>query len=240
MEKGKFYGVGVGPGDPELLTYKAVKVLRKVDVIFIPKSNLEKRSLAFSIVGNYIQNNVEQVEVVLPMTKDEEKLERYWKEAASKIKNTLDEGKDCAFITLGDPGMYSTFSYVLRGILKLDSSIEVEVIPGVSAVNSVSSWLQQPLAEGEESFVVTTALKPEKELKEIIQKFENVVIMKAGKHTEKIASLLQSNNFNCKSLFISRAGFNDVFCSENMNEVSKRSFDYLSTFFIKKYREEEK
>lgn len=233
MKSGKLYGVGIGPGDPELLTLKAKRILEEVPVLFVPKSQEGKRSLALSIVEDFIHEDIEIKEIFLPMIKDSEELERYWREAAKSMFATLEEEKDAVFITLGDVGMYSTFTYVLRFLRQIKPDIVVEMVPGVSSINATASWAQEPLAEGGESIAVTTALKPDAELGDTIGSFDNIVVMKAGKYTGKVAGILEDNNFSGDVIFTSRIGFEDAYISRNLQEIKGKDFDYLSTFVIK-------
>ena len=135
MKKGKFTGIGVGPGDPDLLTVKAVKALNNVNVICAPKSAQSKPSLALSIVQDVIDgldSDYSILEPLFPMIEDKNQLHEYWKEAAELIIEKLDAGLDVAFITLGDPAVYSTFSYVFKQINNL--GYETEIIPGITSV----------------------------------------------------------------------------------------------------------
>ncbi len=234
MSIGKFYGIGVGPGDPELLTIKAKKILEEIDVLLIPKSKMEKRSLAFSIVKNAVDKNWETVELLLPMTKDQEELKRHWQKAAEQVLEVLKQGKDTAFITLGDPTIYSTFTYLMKYVQKLVPDIQVEIIPGISAINSISAWIKQPLAEGEESLIIVPALTEKENIENIIEQFDNVVLLKAGNQTEKVISILEEKDLLDKGFYASRCGFPDGFYTNDLNEIRGQKFDYLSTMIIKK------
>ena len=141
-EKGKLYGVGVGPGDVELLTLKAAKILKTVPVICSPKSSKEKESIALSIVEPIIderedRKNVMLVEPIFPMIEDDETLEKVWDSAAELIAHYLDSGRDLAFVTLGDPSIFSTFSYVQK---RLKDRYEIEVIPGITSFTRSSPF----------------------------------------------------------------------------------------------------
>ncbi|RZN38531.1 MAG: precorrin-2 C(20)-methyltransferase, partial [Methanophagales archaeon ANME-1-THS] len=147
----KLYGIGVGPGDPELLTLKAYRILKEVDMIVAPRSRENKRSLALLTIEGIIkerENLPIVVEPVFPMTKDREKLELYWRKAREEV---LEKGKGCetiAFVTMGDPSMYSTF-YRFLAIFK-DAVDGIDVIPGVTSFSACSSIAQVPLVEGNE------------------------------------------------------------------------------------------
>lgn len=108
-EWGTLYGIGIGPGDTELLTVKAVSVLNSVDVIFSPRSAPKKDSIARKIIEPVLKGNARVEELVFPMTKDRDTLERHWAQATEDVAEVLRSGKDAAFITLGDPFFYSTY-----------------------------------------------------------------------------------------------------------------------------------
>lgn len=236
MACGKFYGIGVGPGDPELLTLKAKRILEELEVLLVPKSKQEKRSLALSIVTGAIDKEWEYVELILPMTTDRKDLKRHWQEAADQVAEILKSGKDTGFITLGDPTIYSTFTYLLKYVKKSLPDLQVEIIPGISAVNSISAWIQQPLAEGEESLVIVPALGERAYLKDLIEQFDNVVLLKAGNQTDKVVQLLNEGDVSGKVYFASRCGFSDGFYTDDFTSLLDKKFDYLSTMIIKKNR----
>ena len=147
----KLYGIGVGPGDPELLTIKAYKILKEVDMIVTPRSSEDKRSLALLTIEGIInerKNKPIVVEPVFPMTKDQAKLAFYWEKAREEVLKNMKGCETVAFITLGDPSLYSTF-YRFLEIFK-DVVDEVEVVPGVTSFSACSSIAKVPIAEGNE------------------------------------------------------------------------------------------
>ena len=139
-KKGKLIGIGVGPGDTELLTLKAAKVLETVPVVFSPKSSKEKESIALSIVRPVLEKRKDYkrlmlVEPIFPMIEDKKELEKVWTSASEMIAQYLDSGRDVAFITLGDSSIFSTYSYVQK---KLIGRYEIETIPGITSFTAYS------------------------------------------------------------------------------------------------------
>ena len=123
-KKGKLYGIGVGPGDSELLTLKAARILENIPVIFSPKSSKEKESIALSIVKPIIEKRKDYkrlmlVEPIFPMIEDKDELEKVWSSAAEMIAQYLDSGRDVAFITLGDSSIFSTYTYVQKKLINI-------------------------------------------------------------------------------------------------------------------------
>lgn len=153
MKMRKLYGIGIGPGDPELLTLKACRILKEVDMIVAPRSRLDKRSLALFVVEKVLDMKGKIViEPVFPMTKEEDKLSLYWNKARKEVLEKASSCEVVAFITLGDPSLYSTF-YKFLDIFK-DEVEEVEVIPGITSFSACSAIAKVPIAEGDEIFSI--------------------------------------------------------------------------------------
>ncbi len=231
---GKFYGIGVGPGDPELLTLKACRVLKEVEVLAIPKSKKERRSIALEIASNAVDKEWNILELLLPMTQDEESLKKHWKQAAKEIIKLLKEDKNVAFVTLGDPTIFSTFTYLLKEVKEASKEAEIEIIPGISAVNAMSAWVQKPLSEGEESLSIVPAINSEEEIDNLLDSFNNLVLMKAGKQFDKVYKVLKEKGLENSATFISRCGFSDGYFTDNLEELKDKELDYLSSIIIKK------
>ena len=130
--KGKLFGLGVGPGDPELLTLKALRLIRESEVIAVPGNNV-KESVAYKIVkGAYDGlDEKELIPVAMPMTKDKKVLEANHDKAADDVEARLKEGKNVAFLTLGDPTVYSTYLYVHKRIV--ERGYEAEIVSGITS-----------------------------------------------------------------------------------------------------------
>lgn len=193
-DKGKLYGVGVGPGDVELLTLKACKVLKTVPVICSPKSSKEKNSIALSIVEPIINEREDRrkvmlVEPIFPMIENDEDLKKVWDSASELIAHYLDTGRDVAFVTLGDPSIFSTFSYVQK---RLKDSYEIEVIPGITSFTACASACESPLVERNE--ILTIVPKIDDRLDDIMDYSDSIVLMKASRNTEELEALIESKN----------------------------------------------
>ena len=234
MPYGKFWGIGVGPGDPELLTLKAKRILEEIDFLFIPRSHSEKRSLAFSIISELIDKDWQTIDLILPMTRDKEELRKHWQAAAAKVIETLQNGQDAAFITLGDPTLFSTFTYLLNEVQKLVPDLEVEIIPGISSVTSISAWIKEPLVEGEESLLIIPAEEKFANLASYLPHFDNIMIMKAGRYIERIHNLLEAQPNRSQVFLASRCGFADGYFTSDLKSVQGQEIDYLSSVLIKK------
>jgi len=193
---GKFIGIGVGPGDPELITIKAAKALKSVDVLCVPKSHAKKPSMALGMVKPILQERSalpEIIELVFPMTRDELNVKKLWLENSRIIAAKAKEGKDIAFITLGDPMLYSTFLYLYETVKEDFPEVQLEIIPGVTSVTAAAATAKLPLAEREEIVAIIPSDLDAKIIEETAKHAENLVFMKcAYRVKEVIPSLLKS------------------------------------------------
>ncbi|MBR5641071.1 MAG: precorrin-2 C(20)-methyltransferase [Firmicutes bacterium] len=149
MTNGIIYGIGVGPGDPELMTLKAIKLIREADVIVVPGKEA-KQSVAYKIAAGAVPEiaQKELLAIPMPMTKDRKVLAEAHRKGADMLEEQLNQGKTVVFLTLGDPTVYCTFSY-LQHHLEADG-YKVELVPGISSIMACAAKLGIPLAEWDE------------------------------------------------------------------------------------------
>lgn len=190
-KKGKLIGIGVGPGDTELLTLKAAKVLKSVPVVFSPKSSKEKESIALSIVKPILEERKDYkrlmlVEPIFPMIENKKELEKIWTSASELIAQYLETGRDVAFITLGDPSIFSTYSYVQK---KLIDKYEIETIPGITSFTACAAAKNKALVE--QNDILTIVPKIDDRLEEILDYSDSIVLMKASRNTSRLESTIE-------------------------------------------------
>ena len=228
MDKGKLIGVGVGPGDPELLTVKGIKKLKSVPVICAPKSSKEKPSLALSIVQNILKERKDDYaifEPLFPMIEDKIELEIHWTDAAQLIMDELEKGRDVSFITLGDPSIYSTFSYIAN-IIK-DEGYLVEMIPGITSFTSCAASAGITLGEKDEIVIVVP--KVDQRLKEILEHADTAVIMKTSRHSDVLEDIINEDSRDKTLISVQNCGMDD---EEYLTGFAKKG-KYLSTTIVK-------
>lgn len=235
---GKFYGIGVGPGDPELLTLKALRILKEADLVCVPRSAADRDSLALSVVNRTLQREVPVLELSFPMTKDRSMLLDSWARAGEAVAARVRDGKTVAFITIGDPMFYSTYGYLLHHLRSHHPDLETETVPGVTAMSACAAALQEPLTEGEETLAVIPAAYGVDHLSPVLECFDNVVLMKVHRHFDQVLSLLESRGLAGNSALISRCGYPDQSVHRELSALSGQKLDYMSLLIIRKKKGE--
>jgi len=193
---GTLYGVGVGPGDPELMTLKAVRIIRKCDVIAVPAKE-PKESFAYKIVSAAVSEiaDKELIGINIPMINEREKIIKEHENGAHLIQTHIERGKNVAYLTLGDPTIYCSFGYIARMIEA--KGFHVEYINGVTSFCAAAARLSLPLAEWDETLhIIPVAHKMGTSLS-----YEgNYVIMKPSGHMKEVKELLNKTDFMVKSV----------------------------------------
>lgn len=198
----KFYGIGIGPGDSELVTIKASKVLQQIDILYTPEAKMGGKSFALQIADPYVKEDLEIKQRHFPMVRNIEEKIGPWTEIAKEIVVDVKAGKNVGFITLGDPMVYSTYSYLLDII---GDEIETETIPGITSYNSIASVVGVPLVMDEESFAIVPATAGRDKLEEALKVHETVVIMKVSNHLSMILPLLKAYNLLDTTIMVSNS-----------------------------------
>ena len=187
--KGKAYGVGVGPGDPELMTLKAVRLIRENEVIAVPGEKAEE-TVAYQIAKGAVPEIEEKtlVAVPMPMIRDREKLRAEHEKGAKLLETYLAEGKNVVFLTLGDPTVYCTFSY-LQHILEADG-YEVELVSGIPSFCAAAARLSLPLTEWDEQLHIIPAVHKTTDSLDLPGTY---VLMKSASHMKETKELLRKS-----------------------------------------------
>lgn len=230
---GIFYGIGVGPGDPELLTVKAIKAIEQVDVLIAPKTEKKDGSVALTVAKPYLKKDVEIVYQVFPMVKGfAENSTEAWEANKQEILALLKEGKNVAFLTIGDPMFYSTYIYVFR--LLEQEGVEIKTIPGIPAFAAIGSQLGYPIVEGDDVLSIIPATASPEKVEKAMQAADNVVLMKVYKNFEEVADLLDKNEMAEQAVLVSRAGLDDEKIIYDVLAHKKDKLNYLSTILTRK------
>ncbi|MEK7241290.1 MAG: precorrin-2 C(20)-methyltransferase, partial [Planctomycetota bacterium] len=225
--------IGIGPGDPELLTLKAARIIKEVDVIFVPKAGIKEESMALEIVSPLLDGK-RVVEKVFPMVKEQEKLESHWKEAALAIKEELEKGNSVAFLTIGDPLTFSTYVYLLRCLRGMVPEEKIHTIPGVTSFNAAASLANLSLAQRDERIAIVPVPDDVEELRPILKGFDAVILMKVAKRLDKVIRLLEEMGLAQHALFASHVGLKDSYLTRNLSELKGSGRGYMSVVIVRK------
>ncbi|MBR2215828.1 MAG: precorrin-2 C(20)-methyltransferase [Selenomonadaceae bacterium] len=233
--QGIFYGVGVGPGDPELMTLKAVRVLAQADVVIAPKTEKKEGSVAFDIAKPYLKKDIQVAYQVFPMVKNfaVDSVDA-WEKNTREILSFLQVGKKVVFLTLGDPMFYSTYIYIFQRLTVAGATIET--VPGVPAFAAIGAKLGYPVAEGDEILAVIPATAPPTKIKAALQATDNAVLMKVYKNFPAVVELLEQEGMAKDSILVSRLGLPEERCLRDITEGRREKLNYLSTILCRRQR----
>ncbi len=191
----KLFCVGCGPGDPELLTVRAVNLIKSAEILFAPTAREGKPSIALSVVEKYIDSSTKTASLVFPMVKDKESLRDYWKRNADEIANSVRSGKKVVYLTVGDPALYSTWIYVHRELKRNHKDIEVEIVPGVASMFAIAAKAKISLAEGEETVAVVPACYDMERVRRTANACDTVIFLKDGRYFDSVIEMLGEAGF---------------------------------------------
>ncbi len=206
MRYGKLYGIGIGPGDPELITVKGAKIISQCEHIFTPKAKNNTPSLALEISQSYVNKNARIHELIFPMTSNQAELDSKWNASAKSVIDILKQGHDACFLTLGDPLLYSTYIYLIRSLRAIKEDIEIVTVPGVMALNAAASLTGFALGEGKENVTIVPTADDLASVRKALLSGGTIVLMKIGKRLQAIINLLDETGVINDAVFISRAG----------------------------------
>jgi precorrin-2/cobalt-factor-2 C20-methyltransferase len=232
---GTLYGIGVGPGDPELITVKAYRILQESPIIAYPKKLKGSRSYALDIVEAYVDTTQKtMLGLVFPMTKDPDILAREWEKIGGILIEHLRSGSDVAFVTEGDPLLYSTFIHMSRVVQERERNIQALAVPGISSVNAAAARLGIPLAEGDEVVAIVPATSDMTRMQDLLDRHDCVVFLKVAKVLDTIIDLLGEMNLLDKALVITKATADNEHIWRDVRELRHAELNYLTIMVVKK------
>ena len=231
MSKGILYGIGVGPGDPELMTAKAIRLLRECDVVAAPRSTDGKQT-ALDIAAPYIEKDKPVRLFDMPMTHDRQARNASHDAAADALCALLDEGKNVAFLTLGDPTVYSTYWYVHKRVA--GRGYPAELVPGVPSFCAAAAAMGRALCEDGEMLHIIPATHGK--AGEGLSLSGSKVLMKTGKSVLEVRELLRQRGELENACLIERVGMDGQRLVENLNEITEPS-GYFSIILVKEQSE---
>lgn len=227
--QGKLYGVGVGPGDPELLTLKALRLIKENEVIAVPGKDIQA-SVAYQIVKGAYEDLDKKtlIPVAMPMTKDPQVLKANHDKAADQVEDYLKKGKNVVFLTLGDTTVYSTYLYVHKRIL--ERGYEAKIVSGITSFCAVAARLNMGLVEADQPLHVIPATYKAQEMDEILQLPGTKVLMKTGKKMKQVKESIEKSGQ--KAVMIENCGMPSEKIYRSSEEIPEDS-GYYSLIIVK-------
>lgn len=226
----KFYGIGVGVGDPEEITLKAINILKKLDVVVLPEAKKDEGSVAYEITKQYMKEEIEKVFMEFPMLKSLEERREARKRNAMFIQKLLEQGKNVGFLTIGDTMTYSTYVYLLE---HLPEKYLVETVPGISSFVDMASRFNFPLMIGEESLKVVS-LNPKTDIEAEIASADNIVFMKVSRSFERLKQAILATGNQENVIMVSNCGKENQVVAYNIEELEEEDIPYFTTLILKK------
>lgn len=227
---GKIYGIGVGPGDSDLLTVRAVRVLEKVDIVFAASSTKNEYSHSLEIASEFVRDDCEVFKLGYPMTRDKDELNEAWEENCRIACELLNGGKKAAFLTLGDPLIYSTFGYMMQTMKRICPEVGFEVVPGITSYQAAAARSQQVLVESGQNLLLTSGVADPEKFAESLDMVDNAVILKAYRNFPELRETVKDmDKMDVK--FYTRLGLDGEAIYLDINEVPEKT-NYLSLMLL--------
>ena len=225
-----FTGIGVGPGDPLLITVKAWRSIQQADVIsYIANTdgNSQAKEIAREALAE-VQKVQTHIPVKMPMLEDRHEANKVYDQAAIDIQSELDAGKNVVFLCEGDPLFFGSFAYLLE---RLERN-KCEVIPGISSIHAAAAALKTPLTMLKESFAITSGRQTDDQLQETLLNNDSVVIMKAGRARQRILQALIKTKRTEDAQYIEYIGRSQQKIISDVNQLGDENGPYFSLFLV--------
>ena len=230
-QAGVFYGVGVGPGDPLLITLKAHHLIQSADVICYlanESGSSQARDIAQYSIEDRSESSIE-IAIPMPMSTDRTAANAAYDLGAKQISEQISQGKSVVFLCEGDPLFFGSFSYLLE---RLSDDHNCFVVPGISSVNAAASALQQPLTLLQESFVVMSGRHTDAQLEQALNTHDSVVIMKAGRARPRILAMLDKTGRTQDANYLAYIGREDQEILTDVSKLANEAGPYFSLFVV--------
>jgi precorrin-2/cobalt-factor-2 C20-methyltransferase len=234
MKLGTLYGIGVGPGDPELISVRGATILATCPHVFVPKAKREKESVALNIARKHINHSAHVHELIFPMTNDRNELDKRWEESAHTVAEILRMGEDAAFLTLGDVFLYSTYTYLLRALRRVLPNVNVVTVPGITAFSAAAALAEFPVGEGKEVVTIVPTADDLEDVRAALSTGGTVVLMKIGKRLQAVLDLLEQAGTLNQSILVSHAGMESQRIETDLNNLRGADSEagYLSIILV--------
>lgn len=229
---GKLYGVGVGPGAPDLLTLRAHRILMTVPVVVHPACKPGASSYAWRIVRDVVPATARVLGQTFPMSRDWAALVPVWRENAREIAAELRAGHDVAFVTEGDPMLFSTFLHIRELLLAECPEAEVEIVPGLPALSGAAALTGIPLGQGDQRIAVVPATWHEDKLRDVLRDWDVVVFMKVARVLPKVIDALIETGRLGHAALVSRGTAEQQIVTRDLEKFRDRRLNYLTLVLV--------
>jgi precorrin-2/cobalt-factor-2 C20-methyltransferase len=224
---GTLYGIGTGPGDPELMTVKAWRLVAGADCIAYLCAN-GSESTALEIARPFLPESYEAIAIDMPMRAERAPAQAAYDTGAARITAALERGKDVVFLCEGDPFFYGSFMYLFE---RLHHSHKVEIVPGVTSLTAAAAALRQPLAERDDVLKVLPATMPAEKLKAELATANAAAIIKVGRHFDKVRNLLKELGLEGRAISHATQASQTI---QNLSDIESDALPYFTTIIVKR------
>ena len=231
--------VGLGPGDPELVTVKGLRAIQDADVIFVPRSRDGDISLALRIAETWIDRGRQRiVELLLPMTRNADELAPAWVAAADVIVNTLGVAERGVYLLLGDPLLYGTFTYIWRALASHGADVEIQIIPGVTSFAAAAAATHIVLGTTDEHVAIVPASRATtvEKLRRLLVECDTLIIMKVGSVLPQMLAALDELGLLDTTVYAERVGMPEERIVHDVRALAGQPQPYLSLLIVRKAR----
>ena len=233
MSSGVLHGIGVGPGDPELLTVKGVRLIREADIVFVPAARRGERSLARMIAAPYIEAGQRVVELEYPTDgRSQSELGQSWRANAETIASELRSVSNGVFLTEGDPMLYSTFIHTMDALRSGHPEVRIEIVPGVSSVNASAAAASVPLAMGQQRVAILPADTPEATVRATLTDADTIVFLKLSAGGARVLDLLDELDILDHAVWVRRCGQSSQEIVRDVRGLKNHQLDYFSLLIV--------
>ncbi|MBW4488175.1 MAG: precorrin-2 C(20)-methyltransferase [Trichocoleus desertorum ATA4-8-CV12] len=229
---GTLYGIGVGTGDPELLTLKGLRLLKQAPVVAFPAGIQGKSGMAEQIVAEWLQPQQVRLALNFPYVQDADVLNQAWRQAADLVWSYLQQGQDVAFVSEGDISFFSTFTYLAQALQQQHPQAQVQAVPGICSPLAAAAALGIPLTMQAQRLVVLPALYHVSELETALQWADVVVLMKVSSVYEQVWSILQQHQLLSRSYVVERATLPEQVVYEDLSDRPDLKLSYFSLLIV--------
>ncbi|MBK4729353.1 precorrin-2 C(20)-methyltransferase [Oxynema sp. CENA135] len=229
---GTLYGIGVGPGDPELISVKGLKILQSVPVVAFPAGVGDRIGMAERIVADWLQERQVKLPLTFPYVRNESILAAAWQQAAREVGEVLQSGRDVAFVSEGDVSFYSTFTYLSEALKRQHPHLEIRTIPGICSPLAAAAELGIPLTIAGQRLAVLPALYAVEELERALDWADAVVLMKMSSVYPQVWQVLQRRGLLDRTYVVERATWPEATVYRGLRDRDNLQLPYFSLTII--------